>query len=204
MPYGQYGSPHYGVGDYYRGDWITDLGKSVINKAAGAAKKAAQNWVTGMLGGGVKPTALPPPTPVGLPTTWAKRQLPTFAPTGTQGIPQIPKPGAGGAIERFLPGGASGYLTATYGYHANKAYVRYLRAKEAGHDVQNPMDRPRVVNPIVRNRALNPANPRALRRAVRRQQGFIALARRVMRGTGMTIKRSGFGKTRRHRGFGKR
>lgn len=39
--------------------------------------------------------------------------------------------------------------------------------------------------------SMNPANPRALRRAIRRQQGFIKLARRALRGTGMTIGRRG-------------
>jgi len=45
----------------------------------------------------------------------------------------------------------------------------------------------------VRNRSMNPANPRALRRAVRREQGFVALAKRVLRGTGITIGRRSFG-----------
>jgi hypothetical protein len=36
---------------------------------------------------------------------------------------------------------------------------------------------------------MNPANPRALRRAIRREKGFIALARRALAGTGITIGR---------------
>jgi hypothetical protein len=45
---------------------------------------------------------------------------------------------------------------------------------------------------------MNPANPRALRRAVRRQHAFIGLAKRVLRGTGITISRhrQTFGKRR--------
>lgn len=38
-----------------------------------------------------------------------------------------------------------------------------------------------------RRRRINPANPKALRRAIRRQAGFIKLARRALKGTGYTI-----------------
>ena len=41
---------------------------------------------------------------------------------------------------------------------------------------------------LVRNRRMNPANPRALRRAVRRMDGFEKLARRVLKNT-HTIRR---------------
>lgn len=46
----------------------------------------------------------------------------------------------------------------------------------------------------VRNRSMNPANPRALRRAVRREHAFVALARRVLKGTGISIGRRSFGR----------
>ena len=45
-----------------------------------------------------------------------------------------------------------------------------------------------------RNRSMNPANPTALRRAIRREQAFVVLARRVLKGTGITIGRRSFGK----------
>lgn len=48
----------------------------------------------------------------------------------------------------------------------------------------------------VRNRSMNPANPKALRRAIRRERGFVVLAKRVLRGTGMTIGRKGMGRAR--------
>lgn len=38
---------------------------------------------------------------------------------------------------------------------------------------------------------MNPANPRALRRAIRRQTGFIKLARRALRGSGYVIASRG-------------
>ena len=38
-----------------------------------------------------------------------------------------------------------------------------------------------------RRRRMNPANPKALRRAIRRQDGFVKLARRALKGSGYTI-----------------
>jgi len=193
MPYGQYGGPHYGRGDYYQGDLISSIGKKLVKVGKQEIGKLTKKY----LGGGAGGTTVGPPI---IPTRTGG-----FYPAGTNGGPQIPVPGAKGKIQRFLPGGESGYLTPTYGYHANKAYMRYLRAMEQGRDVEDPTQEPRVTNLLVRNRAMNPANPRALRRAVRRQQSFIALARRVMRGTGMSIKRSGFGRSKaRGRAVGKR
>lgn len=46
---------------------------------------------------------------------------------------------------------------------------------------------------LVRNRRMNPSNPRALRRAIRREHSFVALARHVLKGTGITIGRHRFG-----------
>lgn len=42
-----------------------------------------------------------------------------------------------------------------------------------------------------KRRRLNVANPKALRRAIRRQQGFVKLARRALKGTGYTIASRG-------------
>lgn len=45
-----------------------------------------------------------------------------------------------------------------------------------------------VVEPSGRKRRrINPANPKALRRAIRRQDGFVKLARRALKGSGYTI-----------------
>lgn len=44
---------------------------------------------------------------------------------------------------------------------------------------------------------MNPTNPRALRRAIRRQQGFVKIARRALSGTGYRIARRGEGAARR-------
>jgi len=42
-----------------------------------------------------------------------------------------------------------------------------------------------------RRRRMNPANPKALRRAIRRQTSFIRLARRALKGSGYTITARG-------------
>ena len=42
-----------------------------------------------------------------------------------------------------------------------------------------------------RRRRMNVANPKALRRAIRRTDGFIKLAKRTLKGTGYTVKRTG-------------
>lgn len=42
---------------------------------------------------------------------------------------------------------------------------------------------------MVKNRSMNVANPKALRRAIRREQGFVKLAQRSLKGTGYKIAR---------------
>jgi len=42
---------------------------------------------------------------------------------------------------------------------------------------------------MVKNRTMNVANPKALRRAIRREQGFVKLAQRSLKGTGYKIAR---------------
>lgn len=116
---------------------------------------------------------------------------PTSAMSGFQGA--VPDPGIGGAISRFLPGGSTGYSSAPAGFHVNKAYARYLRAKQLGHHVQDPSSAKRMVNVVVKNRRMNPLNPRALRHALRRTHAFVGLARRSLAGSGYTIKRTGLG-----------
>lgn len=49
----------------------------------------------------------------------------------------------------------------------------------------------------VKRRTMNPANPKALRRAIRRLDGFTGLANRTLKGTGYAIKRTGRPKTRK-------
>lgn len=111
----------------------------------------------------------------------------------------VPEPGVLGTIQRFLPGGQSGYTGAPPGYHVNKAYVRHLRAQAMGRKSTDPFKAPRAVNTVVKNRHMNPLNPRALRAALRRQGAAVSLMRRALKGSGYTVKRSGLGKAGRGR-----
>lgn len=42
----------------------------------------------------------------------------------------------------------------------------------------------------VRNRRMNVANPKALRKAIRRTDGFVKLAKRALKGTGFAVRRA--------------
>lgn len=47
-----------------------------------------------------------------------------------------------------------------------------------------------------KRRRMNVANPKALRRAIRREQGFVKLAKKALKGTGYTVARRGGGQRR--------
>lgn len=80
----------------------------------------------------------------------------------------MPAPGLRGAMQRLVPGGASGLVDKE---------GKPVRIRKDGKPYKKP--------------TMNVANARALRRSIRRQQGFIKLARRALRGTGYSIGRSG-------------
>ena len=86
-------------------------------------------------------------------------------PVGRAGIPVVRSPGIKGALQRGIPGGATGF--------------------------QIPGGMPR------KRRRMNVANDKALRRAIRRQAGFVKLARRALTGTGFKIVSTSSGKVSR-------
>jgi hypothetical protein len=165
----------YYMGDYYRGDYYRGDPGVLGTLAKGVLKLGG-----GLLGG---------PVGAGLGTV-----ISGILPGG--GKPKGSAIGTitlgGKVIEPFsaFPGGRPLVRTpgrnggGMSGYHLNKGRGR--RGEPPG-------------SYYVRNRSMNPANAKALRRAVRRQTSFVALARRVLRGTGMTIKRSGFGRAAKGR-----
>lgn len=85
---------------------------------------------------------------------------------GPQEVPMIPKPGLGGAIQRFVPGGQTGMVAAgppPKGYRLNKTGYFVERVKgqpEAGGEWVAPGTR------YVKYRYNNPANARKTRRAI--------------------------------------
>jgi len=78
-------------------------------------------------------------------------------------LPPFTATGAG-----VIPGGGRGGTMIPVGYHLDKKTGTYL----------------------VRNRRMNVANPRALRRAMRRTDGFVKLAKRALKGTGYAVRRA--------------
>lgn len=164
-----------GQGDYYSGQGDPGI-FSFIGKAVGSVAKFAGGLLPGPLGGIAKGIGgiLAPSAPQVQPFA---QQLPFGGPRIPLSIQGIPTPGIGGAVQRALPGGASGYQGCYPGYHLDKA----------------------TKSKCVRNRSMNPANPKALRRAIRRQAGFVNLAKRTLKGSGYTFKRTGPPKSRSRR-----
>lgn len=171
-----------GVGDYYSGKGDPGL-FSFLGKAVGAVTGVASKILPGPLGTvagvvsrAVGGTRAVPTAPI---TTYAQRPATTMRTAAAApvmaGAGAVPVPGIVGTVQRTLPGGATGYAGCGGGYHLNKAYS-YAHSAPAG-------------TMCVRNRKLNPANPKALRRAIRRERAFISLARTTLKGTGYTIKK---------------
>ena len=81
-------------------------------------------------------------------------RMPAFGPTRQQ----VPRPGVIPGLQRLVPGGQTGMMDVPRGFHL---------AKDGS-------------GRMVRNRTMNVANPKALRRAIRRQEGFVKLAKRSL------------------------
>lgn len=180
----------YGRGDYYRGDYYRgDPGIfGSIGKALGGIARVAGAILPGPIGtvarfaGGILPggksaaqgTALAPAGLTGPFTPGAGIQV--HGPFGT-GIgvgtfgPDLPQQPTG----TLTPGGAFLPGCQLKGFRPNKS--SYFRAVP-GSPMQGVLVPKGSV--CVKSRRLNVANPRALRRAIRRAQGFAKLSRRVL------------------------
>ncbi len=159
-------------GDYYpagaQGDWasiwkgVQEFGKQVVGGLAGG-------YIAQQTGG----TYTPPP-------------MGTAKPAPPGGFPMVP--GYGGGVISF-PGGtpvAPGGTTMVPGrgrlppFTATGAGVLPGGGRTAGAIPSGWHFDKRTGTYLVRNRRMNIANPRALRRAMRRVQGFEKLARRTI------------------------
>jgi len=165
----------------------------------GAIKGGLTGAVTAARGGTA--VATPSIAPRALPSISTFAALPApggfdtsrLGPMGTGTT--VPTPGfLHGSLSRFLPGGESGYSSAPPGYHINKRYLAFYRAQAMGRPRQDPTTAQQVVNVVVRNRKMNPLNPRALARANARQTAAVRMMRRTLKGSGYSITRRGFGK----------
>lgn len=136
----------------------------------------------------------------GLVGTIAGRAGPIIGRAARKVAPVVGGAVAGEIIGRLMPGGnGTGHLVPA-GYHYNKALRRYEIAEAQGREVQDPRDEPRVKNELVRNRSMNPLNPRALARANRRVMSFAGISRGMLRQLGFTVSSTRKAKGGKRRG----
>ena len=137
---GHYGQP---VTDGGLLGFLGGVGKTLLRGAggflAGGPVGAAAGIASGFFGGQDRQ-----PAPRGVP----------------MGLPALPRPGIGGAIQRALPGGQSGFVSQGKppgGYHLNKS----------SYWLKDGTYVPKGTR-WVKNRRRDPLNPKALRRAISR------------------------------------
>ena len=91
-------------------------------------------------------------------------------------------PGRGGQMGRFTPGAQLQSIS--------PGGTQFKGQCPAGHHMS------KTTGACVPNRRMNVGNARALRRAIRRQSGFVKLARRALQGSGYRIVSKGSGRRR--------
>lgn len=164
MPYyGRYVGD-YGTGGYYRGDpgFLSNIWKGIKRVAAPIVGGALLGPVGAAIG---TAATMPKPVPT-FPAVGQGFQPPT-PPAGRIG-PMAPRPGGQTRIGPRTGGVMAQAGCCPTGYHL---------AKDGS-------------GRCVRNRRMNPANPKALRRAIRRTDGFVKLAKRALKGTGYAVRRA--------------
>jgi len=142
-----------------------DIWGGIKGAVGGVLSGNPLNIVTGAIGGF---TGAGRTSPTSFPTLPPMRTLPLTIQQAQNGRepPQVEKPGARGAIERFLPGGQTGMMDdpryragkqAGGGWHWNKSGYFLKSGEWIG-----PGEK------LVRNRKMNPLNPSAVKSSIRR------------------------------------
>jgi len=88
------------------------------------------------------------------------------------------------------PGSIGGALTMPGGTRISVAGVLPSHAALPGHTPAGYHLDKKTGTRWVKNRRMNVANPRALRKALRRTDGFVKLAKRSLKGTGYAVRRA--------------
>ena len=158
--YGYAGDPGF-LSGLWKG--IKRIAPTVIGGLIGGPVGAVVGGMGGVSGPKITP-ALPPPGTVGGAISFPGGT--TFSGAMIPGRGRLPPFTATGP--GVLPAGGRGGTGAPSGYHF---------AKDGS-------------GRLVRNRRMNVANPRALRRAIRRTDGFVKLAKRALKGTGYAVRRA--------------
>jgi hypothetical protein len=150
--------------------FLKGAAKTGVSFATGGPLAAAKT-LKSQIGGGAPITAdSAGACPAGLYNTWGPgvaggkcdpvgRSLAPLSSTNGNGTISIPRPGVVGAFERLIPGGETGMVQSTQpsGYHANKSSYWLMDGTFVPKGTR-----------WVKNRRRNPANARALSRAIGR------------------------------------
>lgn len=176
--------PYY-QGDYYRGDYYRGMSRrgdpGLLGTVAGAALRIGSSFIPG---GGLISTAIGALAGA-RPGGTVSRVAGAIFPSQPAAAAQIKFGPIGVNPSNIFPGG--------------KPFVTAVGAGTMSGCPRGTHPDKRSGERCVQNRSMNPANPRALRRAIRREQAFVALARRSLRGTGLSITRTGLGRKARTR-----
>lgn len=199
---GYYGRPSLNRGDYYRGDYYRGDPNifGSIGRFFGGVAKAAIGIAAPVLGGLIKVAG-----------PGEKFSTPFSAGSGPNvGPPMTPGGIAalnGGGVGVMAPGGGRGIITQSplgtpVSQAAIEMQIRRQRRMHPNHSTYitrgggtSRWPGQLIVHPkgteLVPARRMNVANPRALRRGIRRIRGFVKLARKAVRAVGLTIAKSG-------------
>lgn len=170
------------AGMYSRRAYMGDPGLfGFLGKAAGGLLRTAGKLLpgpagiaAGAIGGAIAGGGGGIPAPGGL----VYSKTPGLAgPLQQRPTPMLPVPGVGGAVQRFLPGGRTGYMPASAsemkapsGYHWNKT----------DYFLKDGTFVPKGTK-LVKNRRRNPLNPKAASRAISRLESAKKATKRLDR-----------------------
>ena len=159
---------YYMAGDYYRGSGDPGIFGSIFGGIKGAVGGFLKGGPLGALGGAIQGARGQPAAPAY--TQGPLRMIPATAPSGGGLFGRLRTAG-----QALVPGGVEPGTGCPAGYHADKA----------------------TGTKCVKNRRMNPGNAKALRRSIRREAAFIGLAKRTLKGSGYTFKRTGVARKRK-------
>lgn len=179
MPYAGMVRSNYAAGDYYGGAGGWRRGDPGLFSSIGNFFKGAVHTVSGIAGALLPAPFSAPAKVVNKLTGGGGTVVRSFNPATPTFPPPPSLPIGPGQSQLPMPMGAGGALCGTRGFRANKStYVT-----RGGGTSRWPQQL--VVHPAgtecVKGRRMNVANPRALRRALRRVAGFGKLASRARR-----------------------
>lgn len=172
-----YGRGDYYRGDYYRGDIPGAITGAVSGFASGGLGGAIIGGLTGLLGGGGSGSTvrnvfpnMPGSTPAVIPTLQG--------PHPVSATIQTPMGSATVTPTAILPGGTP-LVAFTGPQAAGGACPKGFKLNKSGYHLKNGQFVP-ARSRCVRFRSMNPLNPRALRKGLRRAEGFERIARRTV------------------------